>query len=134
MTQKRLPYFSQLLGAALLLTVSLTVLKAADGPTARERLSLDQGWRFAFGHATDVNRDFNHAAGGFSYFAKAGFGAGASDPKFDDRGWRTLNLPHDWAVELPFSERGSGSHGSKAIGRNFPENSVGWYRKAFYLP
>ena len=24
------------------------------------------------------------------------------DPKFKDSAWRTLNLPHDWAVELPF--------------------------------
>ena len=37
-------------------------------------------------------------------------------------------------MELPFSERGSGSHGFKAIGRNFPENSVGWYRKTFHIP
>ena len=25
--------------------------------------------------------------------------------KFDDSKWRTLNLPHDWAVELPFVRR-----------------------------
>ena len=45
-----------------------------------------------------------------------------------------MNLPHDWAVELPFDSRGAGSHGSKAIGRNFPQNSVGWYRKSFTIP
>lgn len=134
MTQKRFPYFSPLLGAALLFTLSHTVLQAADGPSARQRLSLDQGWRFALGHATDVSKDFDHATGGFSYFAKAGFGSGASDPKFNDQSWRKVNLPHDWAVELPFSERGSGSHGFKAIGRRFPENSVGWYRKTFHIP
>jgi beta-galactosidase len=106
---------------------------AADMP--RERLLMDPNWRFALGHATDVTKDFDpHATGGFSYFAKTGFGAGASAAKFDDSGWRKLNLPHDWAVELPFSERGSASHGSKAIGRNFPENSVGWYRKSFTIP
>ena len=97
-------------------------------------MSFDRDWRFALGHATDVSKDFNHATGGFSYFAKAGFGSGASDPMFKDQDWRKLNLPHDWAVELPFSERGSGSHGFKAIGRNFPENSVGWYRKTFHIP
>jgi len=117
-----------------ILLIALHAVRAAESTAPRERLSLDQGWRFALGHATDVSKDFNLATGGFSYFAKAGFGAGASDPKFDDRGWRTLNLPHDWAVELPFSERGSASHGFKAIGRNFPENSVGWYRKTFHIP
>ena len=59
-------------------------------------------------------------------------GAAAAD--FDDRAWRTLDLPHDWAVEVPFDGRGSDSHGYKAIGRNFPETSVGWYRKSFFIP
>ena len=102
----------------------------------RERLLMDFNWRFAFGHGTDSTRDFDPAPAGtaFSYFAKAGTAAGAASQEFDDRGWRTLNLPHDWAVEVPFSERGSGSHGYKAIGKNFPETSVGWYRKTFSIP
>src|ERR1035437_8884281 len=102
----------------------------------RERLLMDFGWRFAFGHATDSAKDFDPdpAGTGFSYFAKAGTAAGAAAADFDDRGWRTLNLPHDWAVEVPFSERGSGSHGYKAIGKNFPAASVGWYRKTFSIP
>jgi beta-galactosidase len=107
-------------------------LAAPDSP--RERLNFDAGWRFALGHAADRGRDFDPAANAFSYFAKAGFGSGAADPKFDDSAWRELDLPHDWAVELPFSEKGSGSHGFKAIGRHFPENSVGWYRKKFHIP
>jgi beta-galactosidase len=43
-------------------------------------------------------------------------------------------LPHDWAVEQPFSQSASFSHGFKAIGRNFPDASVGWYRKSFSVP
>ena len=120
-----------------LIAISSSVLffaqSAAAGPP-RERLLLDTGWKFHLGNAVDVKKDFDFAAGGFSYFAKTGFGSGASAPKFDDRDWRQLNLPHDWAVELPFSEHGSGSHGFKAIGRNFPESSVGWYRKRFTIP
>lgn len=102
--------------------------------SARERLLMDFNWRFALGHATDVAKDFSYITSDFSYFAKAGNGADASAPKFDDSGWRMLNLPHDWAVELPFSQRGSVNHGSKAIGRNFPEASIGWYRKKFTIP
>jgi len=34
----------------------------------------------------------------------------------------------------PFDAEGSHSHGYKAIGRNFPGRSVGWYRKAFDIP
>jgi beta-galactosidase len=56
-------------------------------------------------------------------------------PKFDDSGWAEVTVPHDWAVALPFaqgpavkdSDRGD-SHGFKAIGRAFPQNSIGWYR------
>ncbi|MFZ0034913.1 MAG: beta-galactosidase GalA, partial [Sedimentisphaerales bacterium] len=68
------------------------------------------------------------------YFAKTGFGDGPASLNFDDRTWRLLDLPHDWAVEVPFDSRGSHSHGYKAIGRNFPETSVGWYRKSFSIP
>ncbi|WP_173664808.1 sugar-binding domain-containing protein, partial [Hymenobacter sp. AT01-02] len=58
----------------------------------------------------------------------------AASLTFDDRAWRQLNLPHDWAVELPFDSTAQHSHGYKAIGRNFPTTSVGWYRKAFRVP
>jgi beta-galactosidase len=58
-------------------------------------------------------------------------------PKFDDSSWQDVVVPHDWAAALPFaagppvkdSDRGA-AHGFKAIGRDFPENSIGWYRIA----
>lgn len=100
----------------------------------RERLLLDQNWRFALGHAWDTRKDFDNGSGYFSYLTKTGYGDGAAAKSFDDRGWRLLDLPHDWCVELPFDARGGASHGYKAIGRAFPENSVGWYRKSFFIP
>ena len=100
----------------------------------REHLLMDSGWRFALGHAYDAGRDFNHATGYFSYFAKAGYGDGAASQNFDDRAWRIVNLPHDWAAEMPFDSKASHSHGYKAVGRPFPENSIGWYRKHFVIP
>ena len=100
----------------------------------REKLLMDFGWRFALGHSYDAKKDFDNGSGYFSYFAKTGYGDGAASINFDDRGWRKLDLPHDWCVELPFDKRGSYSHGYKAMGRNFPENSVGWYRKNFLIP
>jgi beta-galactosidase len=109
-------------------------LRAAEPPSPRERASFDAGWRFAFGHPSDAKKDFAHGTGYFSYAAKAGYGDGPADPKFDATAWRLLDLPHDWAVEAPFDGRGSHSHGYKAIGRNFPERSVGWYRKTFAVP
>ena len=79
-------------------------------------------------------KDFGTGTGYFSYLAKTGYGDGAAAANFDDRTWRMLDLPHDWAVEVPFDGRGSHSHGYKAIGRNFPDTSVGWYRKSFFIP
>ena len=56
-------------------------------------------------------------------------------PGFDDSKWRALNLPHDWAVELPFvRDEEQNSHGYKPLGRRYPETSVGWYRREFEIP
>lgn len=119
----------------ILLLSSYVVGQPSSGTISpRERLLMDFGWRFAFGHPFDTKKDFNNGTGYFSYLTKAGYGDGAADPKFDDRAWRKLDLPHDWAVEQDFSNQASFSHGFKAIGRNFPDKSVGWYRKSFKIP
>ncbi len=99
----------------------------------REKFLLDFGWKFMFGHGTDPARDLgfgksqdDFAKTGDFKFAKAGY---------DDSKWRTLNLPHDWAVELPFvRDEALQSHGYKPLGRRYPETSVGWYRKEFEIP
>jgi beta-galactosidase/beta-glucuronidase len=117
-----------------LLLIALSAARATASPAPRERLSLDQGWRFAFGHATDVSKDFDHATGGFSYFAKAGFGSGASDPKFDDRGWRTLNLPHDWAVECRSANAAAESMASRRSGATSPKTAWAGIANRFTIP
>jgi beta-galactosidase len=117
-----------------LLTFAANLFAQTGSP--RERRLMDFGWRFAFGNATNPGADFDPAPVGqtFSYFAKAGAALGAAAENFDDSGWRILDLPHDWAVEAPFNVKGSASHGYKAIGKNFPERSIGWYRKTFNIP
>ena len=90
-----------------------------NNTSVREKISIDKNWKFAFGHPSDTKKDFNTATAYFSYLSKAAFGDGAAKPNFDDRSWRNLDLPHDWAVEQPFDKNGSFSHGFKAIGRNF---------------
>lgn len=125
-------YFGIALLALLLSFVGKVV--AQQGSMVREHIKIDTGWRFALGHAYNPALDFNNGTAPFSYFAKTGYGDGAASPDFDDRSWRKISLPHDWAAEVPFSPLGSRSHGYKAIGRNFPQNSVGWYRKTFTVP
>jgi len=94
---------------------------------------MDLGWRFALGHATDYAKDFGTSTGYFTYMAKTGYGDGAAAVQFNDSAWLEVDLPHDWAVELPFSESASHSHGYKTIGWKYPETSVGWYRKKFNM-
>jgi len=124
---KRIPLTWMLAIAAF----AATAPAVADG--VRQRTCIDAGWRFALGHATDPVRDFDHGSRAF-FFAKAGNGDGPAAADFEDRPWRRVDLPHDWAVELPFSDKGSSQHGMKAIGRSFPENSVGWYRRELPIP
>jgi len=130
--------FKRFLLTSLSLLVAAVSWAAEGDIPVRERLRMDQGWRFALGNAVDPVKDFRHATAYFSYFAKAGHCDGESDgpmsPQFDDRGWRVLDLPHDWAVELPFDSKAGYSHGYKALGRDYPQNSVGWYRKTFRVP
>ncbi len=88
----------------------------------REQLLFDFGWKFTFGNGDDPAKDLNFGYGQ-SDFAKTGE-FDFSKAGFDDSKWRTLNLPHDWAVELPFIHDDSGagdsslmSHGYKPLGR-----------------
>jgi beta-galactosidase len=118
-------------GIAMFMATAASHALAAQ---AREHLLMDFNWRFAYGHPSDADKDFKHATGYFSYLAKAGYGDGPAAKDFDDRAWRKLDLPHDWAVEQNFDAKGSHSHGYKTVGRNFPDSSVGWYRKSFFVP
>jgi beta-galactosidase len=99
----------------------------------RERLLFDFGWKFFQGNANDPLHDLGFGMGQGD-FAKSGEFWFATQ-KFDDSKWRALNLPHDWAVELPFVwDEEQQSHGYKPLGRRYPETSVGWYRRTFDIP
>ena len=104
----------------------------------RERICFDQNWHFAFGNAADHTKDFGCGTEYFNYFAKASsiHNTGPYSMKFqeDTTLWRCVDLPYDFAVDLPFAEKASYSHGHKTVGWQYPETSVGWYRKKFNLP
>lgn len=105
----------------------------------REQLLFDFDWKFVLGDGDDPVKDQGFGFGQ-SDFSKTGEFAIAK-AGFDDSKWRPLDLPHDWAVELPFvhDDAGSGdsqlrTHGFKPLGRRYPETSVGWYRREFDVP
>jgi beta-galactosidase len=101
----------------------------------RERLLLDFGWRFHFGHASDAAKDFGFGGGTSGNFQKTGNFLDASGIAFDDSDWKPVDLPHDWAIELPFrNDPELANKGFYPLGRGYPETSVGWYRRVFELP
>jgi beta-galactosidase len=101
----------------------------------RERLLLDFGWRFHLGDANDPAKDFGFAGGRSGSFQKTGNFLPAGTALFDDSDWKAVDLPHDWAIELPFQNDPTlASKGFYPLGRNYPSTSIGWYRRIFDLP
>ena len=100
----------------------VTHVSAAE--PARQHLSLDLNWRF---HLGDNWPDAIN-------YINAGRCSGAAAERFNDSYWRVVNLPHDWAIELPFDRAADGGHGFRALGPAFPRNSIAWYRRTFELP
>jgi len=109
--------------------------ESAQSGRGRERLLMDFGWRFHFGHADDPTKDFGFGSGMTGNFQKTGNFLPACTIAFDDSDWRSVDLPHDWAVELPFqNDPALASKGFYPLGRAYPATSVGWYRRVFELP
>ncbi len=130
--------------ALLILSIALTPgsvfsrhaeMRAQRFGPVREKLLFDYGWRFQLGDAESPKSEPDFGAD--ALFAKSGRTVGAPRPDFDDTRWRRLDLPHDWAVELDFvnsTDINVKKHGYKPIGKQFPNTSVGWYRRMFFIP
>lgn len=121
-----------------LLSFFITILLACISTSAsaqRTLINFDEGWKFHFGNAADPAKDFGCGTEYFNYLTKANsiHNNGPYSLKFDDKDWKSVDLPHDFVVDLPYDSVASHSHGYKAVGYKFPENSVGWYRKTFHV-
>ena len=109
-----------LLGAGAALTPFLAPGAAAAAPQAKDVAMIgrdqpfDLGWRF-----------------------RLGAGEGFEAPAFDDGGWRTVDLPHDWSIEdLPAGPGRIGPFDKAAptgTASGFTLGGEGWYRKRFRL-
>ena len=127
----------------------------------RQRILLDAGWRFQLGDPADVTTNVTYypeisnlwhfqaadVSGNTSetyyesvrpdiFATHAGEDVSFVKTNYDDSAWRSLDLPHDWAVELPFDSSAQANHGFKPIGEDsrFAANNIGWYRRTFTLP
>jgi beta-galactosidase len=96
---------------------------AFPADSTRQRFLFDPHWRFFLGEPA-----FNLVGSPEDAFFQAHLlpAAGPAGVDFDDRAWRMVDLPHDWAVEGTFDPQAEPNHGSRPTG-------VGWYRKSFSL-
>jgi beta-galactosidase len=100
-----------------------TVLPSRHEPDEPGRLLLDRAWQF---HQGDI--PFPEVKGhGWTYAnAKAGQAQGPAATNFDDSDWKNVDLPHDWAVEMPFAKDANPSQGYRRRG-------YAWYRRTLRL-
>ena len=69
-------------------------------------VSFNSGWKFNLG---DVS--------------------GADQAGFNDQSWRSLSVPHDWSIELPFNQFSPAGNTGGCL-----DGGIGWYRKTFTVP
>ena len=101
MSKLLFPICAILLAHGILASTPVVAQEASEG----YRKSFNDGWKFHQGDAT-----------------------GADAVTFDDSGWRSLDLPHDWAIEGPFDVKYNARCGG------LPFHGTGWYRKTFTVP
>ena len=120
----------------ILTLLTALAMISASAQSQRERINFDNDWQFAFGDASSPAKDFGCGTEYFNYYTKAAsiHNEGPYSPKFDSSDWTSVDLPHDWVVDLPYAAEASHSHGYKQVGYKYPQTSVGWYRKTFTVP
>ena len=119
---------------SFLLTCSHDHCCGQNVPVQRH-INFDEGWKFHFGNASDPLKDFNYSIANI-FQKRVVLKALQLTLNISTASWRSLDLPHDWVVELPFVNSPNDdvmAHGYKPVGGLFPETSIGWYRKHFYV-
>ena len=112
----------------LVLTVLLIITfysctATRQGSKVRETILLTDDWKFSNKISGDAYRE-----------------------NFDDKGWETVTIPHDWAIKGPFDKKwdmqkvaivqNGEKEATEKTGRTgaLPHIGTGWYRKSFTLP
>ncbi|HOB85786.1 MAG TPA: beta-galactosidase GalB [Bacteroidales bacterium] len=107
----------KILSVSTIAVILLTLFNGILFSQPRVRESFNENWKFIkYFNASDENTTFDKEP------------AGLQVPSFDDSMWRTLDLPHDWAIEGPFSDTLENNTGL------LPWKGIGWYRKHFTIP
>jgi beta-galactosidase len=101
---------------SILLTCNIATLYAQES-SARQKLLMDFEWKF---HKGDLSVNY------FGKLTKSG--NWGNDPgiglKYNDSLWRSVDLPHDFAVEGVFSRDHNSGHGYLPM-------ETEWYRRVY---
>ena len=139
---KRRQITVQLALVAFVLFLGPGVTAYGQSRPARERESFNADWRFQKDDPAGTEGGLSYEkiksavmATGNEFIKEAkppaqtdlGSDVSYTQKSFDDRGWRRLNLPHDWGIEGPFKQEYPGETGK------LPWWGVGWYRKHFTM-
>lgn len=132
--------------AAFILALVFTGNSGNSAALLRTRTLIIDDWRFAKGDPPDKRTSLHYDAvkswvlpAGNDFVADPAKRAKRPDgnpiddvaystTNFDDSSWRKVNLPHDYAIEGPFTTNVSGSTG------RLPSSGVVWYRKNLKIP
>ncbi|MCW2890095.1 MAG: beta-galactosidase [Streptosporangiaceae bacterium] len=107
------------------IAVGLSPARAAVGSPATGTVTVEGGgrsqgfdasWKFVLVNPNDITDPMGAYANAFR-------------PGYDDSAWRSVDLPHDWSIELTPTPTGNASSGA-----GFLQGGLGWYRKTFTLP
>ncbi len=121
MKKPRSPWLVLITTTSLSLILSVVYCQASSGTRGKNveipgTVSFDDGWRFFKGNPADTEK-----------------------PGFDDSGWRTLDIPHDWSIEDLPGQNGVdiiGPFDKSAIDKGssgYMTGGTGWYRKSFTI-
>jgi len=103
-------------------TATSTIMGATAWPP-HEGTSLNLGWRF---HLGDIVPPPLREQSATYVAAKAGGARGAAAMNYNDDDWRSVDLPHDWAIEAPPMP-------TENIAQGYRKRGYGWYRRSLNL-
>lgn len=97
------------------IVVGVLAMGLACSTALADRVRFNEGWRFdRYGSMADGSKRQEPQ--------------GLEKVDLDDSTWRSVKVPHDWAIEGPFRWELEGNTGK------LPWKGVGWYRKTFDVP
>ena len=94
----------KILTSLFLAIATLTPASFGAEPTDGQRVSFNEDWKFFKGAIEN-----------------------GETPDLNDENWKSVTLPHDWAIAGPFEPKYNARNGG------LPFHGIGWYRKSFTL-